>query len=80
MGNNLSMLDLAWFIYTYRLYVSGFPFKSRYPRISAWFHNLYSRDEFYREVNDPLPLKIIRAYARVSTSISGKSILSMLKS
>ena len=27
MGSDLSMLDLAWFIYTYRLYVSGFPFK-----------------------------------------------------
>ena len=80
MGNNLSMLDLAWFIYTYRLYVSGFPFKSKYPRISEWFHNLYSRDEFYREVNDPVTLKMIRAYAKISNSISRKSILSMLKS
>jgi len=33
MGNNLSMLDLAWFIYTYRLYVSGFTYKSSYQRI-----------------------------------------------
>ena len=25
MGDKLSMLDLAWFIYSYRLYISGFP-------------------------------------------------------
>ena len=78
MGNNLSMLDLAWFIYTYRLYVSGFPFKDRYPKISEWFLDLYSRKEFFKEVNDPLPLKLIRLYAKTSTSLSGKSIKALL--
>ena len=78
MGNDLSMLDLAWFIYTYRLYVSGFPFKERYPKISAWFLDLYSRKEFFKEVNDPLPLKLIRLYAKTSTSLSGKSIKALL--
>ena len=78
MGNLLSMLDLAWFIYTYRLYVSGFPFKDRYPKISEWFLDLYSRKEFFKEVNDPLPLKLIRLYAKTSTSLSGKSIKALL--
>ena len=78
MGNDLSMLDLAWFIYTYRLYISGFPFKERYPKISALFLDLYSRKEFFKEVNDPLPLKLIRLYAKTSTSLSGKSIKALL--
>ena len=78
LGSDLSMLDLAWFIYTYRLYVSGFPFKDRYPKISAWFLDLYSRKEFFKEVNDPLPLKLIRLYAKTSTSLSGKSIKALL--
>ena len=74
----LSMLDIAWFIYTYRLYVSGFPFKDRYPKISEWFLDLYSRKEFFKEVNDPMPLKLIRLYAKISTSLSGKSIKALL--
>ena len=78
MGSNLSMLDLAWFIYTYRLYDSGFPFKDRYPNISAWFLDLYSRKEFYKEVNDPLPLKLIRLFAKTATSLRGKSIKVLL--
>ena len=78
MGNKLSMLDLAWFIYSYRLYISGFPFRKLYPKVSTWFHDLYSRNEFYKEVNDPLILKLIRQYAKISTSISGKSIMALM--
>ena len=78
MGDDLSILDIAWFIYSYRLFISGFPFKDRFPNISKWFHNLYSRNEFFREVNDPGLFKVIRFYARVSTSLRGKSIKRLL--
>ena len=78
IGDNLSLVDLAWFIYTYRLYVSGFPFKAMYPKISKWFHGLYSQNEFYKEVNDPILLKVIRFYARMTTNFNGKSIKSLL--
>ena len=77
-GDNLSLVDLAWFIYTYRLYVSGFPFKAMYPKISKWFHGLYSQNEFYKEVNDPILLKVIRFFARMTTNFNGKSIKSLL--
>ena len=78
MGDKLSLLDLAWFIYSYRLYVSGFPFRKLYPHVSNWFHDLYSRNEFYKEVNDPLILKLIRQYAKISTALSGKSIKALM--
>ena len=78
MGDKLSLLDLAWFIYSYRLYISGFPFRKLYPRVSNWFHDLYSRNEFYKEVNDPLILKLIRQYAKISTALSGKSIKALM--
>ena len=40
----------------------------------------YKKDilEFFKEVNDPLPLKLIRLYAKTSTSLSGKSIKALL--
>ena len=78
MGDKLSMLDLAWFIYSYRLYISGFPFRELYPYVSTWFEDLYARNEFYNEVNDPLILKLIRQYAKISTAISGKSIKALM--
>ncbi len=78
MGDKLSMLDLAWFIYSYRLYISGFPFRELYPYVSTWFEDLYARNEFYNEVNDPLILKLIRQYSKISTAISGKSIKALM--
>ena len=78
MGDKPSLLDLAWFIYSYRLYISGFPFRKLYPCVSNWFHDLYSRNEFYKEVNDPLILKLIRQYAKISTALSGKSIKALM--
>ena len=78
MGDKLSMLDLAWFIYSYRLYISGFPFQTLYPKVSTWFQDLYARNEFYKEVNDPLILKLIRQYAQISTAFSGKSIKALM--
>ena len=78
MGDKLSMLDLAWFIYSYRLYISGFPFQTLYPKVSTWFQDLYARNEFYKEVNDPLILKLIRQYAKISTAFSGKSIKALM--
>ena len=77
-GNDLSLVDIAWFIYSYRLFISGYPFDTRFPLVSKWFQKLYSRKEFFKEVNDPLLFKLIRLYARISTSISGKSISKML--
>ena len=78
MGDKLSLLDLAWFIYSYRLYVSGFPFRKLYPHVSNWFHNLYSQNEFYKEVNDPLILKLIRQYAKITTVLNGRSIKALM--
>ena len=78
MGDKLSMLDLAWFIYSYRLYISGFPFRTLYPKVSTWFQDLYARNEFYKEVNDPLILKLIRQYAKISTALKGKSIVALM--
>ena len=78
MGDKLSMLDLAWFIYSYRLYISGFPFRTLYPKVSTWFQDLYARNEFYKEVNDPLILKLIRQYAKISTWLRGKSIKALM--
>jgi glutathione S-transferase len=50
MGESLSVLDIAWFIYAYRLSLAGYPFKRLHPHVSAWEEKLRARPEFAQEI------------------------------
>jgi glutathione S-transferase len=77
-GDEISILDIAWFIYTYRLYISGFPFREKYPNVLRWYTSLFSRREFRKELNDNLLFKIIRFIALIRASIAGKTIKKLM--
>ena len=53
MGDNLSVLDIAWFIYAHRLSLAGYPFARLHPRVSAWVDKLRARPEFSKEIAMP---------------------------
>ena len=48
MGDTLSVLDIAWFIYAHRLSLAGYPFARLHPRVNAWVDRLRARPEFVR--------------------------------
>ena len=50
MGDALSVLDIAWFIYAYRLSLAGYPFKRLHPHVAAWEEKLRARPEFAKEI------------------------------
>jgi glutathione S-transferase len=50
MGTALTVLDIAWFIYAYRLSLAGYPFERLHPRVSAWEQKLRARPEFAKEI------------------------------
>ena len=50
MGESLSVLDIAWFIYAYRLSLAGYPLKRLHPRVGAWEEKLRARPEFAKEI------------------------------
>jgi glutathione S-transferase len=50
LGQFLSVLDIAWFIYAYRLSVAGYPLARLHPHLAAWFDKLMARSEFAREL------------------------------
>jgi glutathione S-transferase len=77
-GDELSILDIAWFIYTYRLYISGFPFKDKYSNVLIWYKSLFNRGEFRKELNDNILFKILRCIALMRASISGKTIKKLM--
>jgi glutathione S-transferase len=56
LGDNLSLLDIAWFIYVNRLTLAGYPLARLHPRLSAWFDRLAAMPEFAPETGLPPPL------------------------
>ena len=50
MGQSLSVLDIAWFIYAYRLSLAGYPLKRLHPRVGAWEEKLCAWPEFAKEI------------------------------
>jgi glutathione S-transferase len=53
LGDALSVLDIAWFIYTKRLSLAGYPIARLHPRVAAWFETLAARPEFAKEIAMP---------------------------
>jgi len=52
MGDALSVLDIAWFIYAHRLSLAGYPLPRLHPRVHAWKEKLGARPEFAKENRD----------------------------
>ncbi|SRR5579884_302142 len=50
MGDDLSVLDIAWLIYEHRLSLAGYPFARLHPRVQAWAERLRAMPEFAREI------------------------------
>jgi glutathione S-transferase len=74
MGEALSVLDIAWFIYANRLALAGYPFARLHPNVLGWFEKLATRPEFAKEVAMPPEAKAhIEATHRAHVQ-AGKSL------
>lgn len=74
MGADLSLLDIAWYIYCYRLVISGYPLGEKHPRLGTWFEELNERDEFRREVAEPPPLISMRKAMQAEQAAQGATL------
>ena len=50
LGDDLTILDIAWFIYVMKLLWCGYPLERLHPRVAAWYAPLLARPEFAREI------------------------------
>jgi glutathione S-transferase len=50
IGDDLSVLDIAWLIYEHRLALAGYPFERLHPHVHAWAERLRAMPEFAKEV------------------------------
>ncbi|MEM9757824.1 MAG: glutathione S-transferase family protein [Pseudomonadota bacterium] len=53
LSDELSILDIAWYIYSARLLAAGYPLHRLHPRVGAWYDALHARPEFSVEVAMP---------------------------
>ncbi|MEM9403831.1 MAG: glutathione S-transferase family protein [Pseudomonadota bacterium] len=56
LGDAISLVDIAWYIYNVRLIGAGYPLRELHPHVADWFDGLDARPEFSREVAEPPPL------------------------
>ena len=74
LGDTLSVLDIAWYIYGARLRDAGYPIAAEHPRVGAWFAKLDARPEFNREVQAPPPLIAAREAMHMEQAKNGQSL------
>ncbi|MEK9678551.1 MAG: glutathione S-transferase family protein [Rhodospirillaceae bacterium] len=53
MGDDLTVLDIAWFVYTFRLIRCGYPMERLHPHVFEWFTQLREMPEIASEIGVP---------------------------
>lgn len=53
LGNDLTVLDIAWFVYANRLVLAGYPIERLHPNVWIWFLQLRDQPEFAKQVTRP---------------------------
>jgi glutathione S-transferase len=74
LGDKLTVLDIAWFIYVNRLVLAGYPLARLHPRLAAWFADLMARPEFAKEIALPPPVEQAFAATRKAHDEAGRSL------
>ena len=78
ISNELTIVDIAWFVYLRRLETIGFSFEIEYPNLSKWFKILKKNKNFLKETSLPLPLKIISSLYKIYLSVTNQGLRSFL--
>jgi glutathione S-transferase len=74
LGDKLTVLDIAWFIYVNRLMLAGYPLERLHPRLTAWFADLMARPAFAKEIALPPPVEAAFAATREAQEQAGRSL------
>ncbi|MEM9459693.1 MAG: glutathione S-transferase family protein [Myxococcota bacterium] len=74
LGDEVSLVDIAWYVYSARLRLAGYPLHPLHPRVGAWFDALNARSEFAKEVKEPSFLLEMREQMHVAQDAEGSSL------
>lgn len=74
LGESLSVLDIAWFIYVNRLIRCGYPFETLHSNIMRWFEPLSRMPEFAKETAPTPEADAALAAARTQQAETGATL------
>jgi glutathione S-transferase len=74
LGHEITLLDIAWFIYVHRLQIAGYPFARLHPRVHAWAGRLLALPAFAEEVRSPVPLRLASGALRIGDRLRGRTL------
>jgi glutathione S-transferase len=74
LGEAISVLDIAWFVYAHRLSLAGYPIARLHPRVGTWLEKLRARPEFAKEVAAPPEVEERIKATRREHAQAGKSL------
>ena len=78
LGSNLSVIDIAWFIYVTRIQHANYPLQERHPNVYEWYKSLYKNKKFKDEVQIPLIMKLVINLYALFLKIKGRGITNFL--
>ena len=73
-GAELSLVDIAWFIYTTRIQHANYPLKRLHPNVFGWYERLYANNLFRKEVKRPLIMQFVLYFHSLIFRLKRKSI------
>ena len=74
LGAELSLVDIAWFIYATRIQHANYPLQRLHPNVSGWYERLYANVLFRKEVRRPLIMQFVLYVHALILRLKGRSI------
>ena len=74
LGAELSLVDIAWFIYATRIQHANYPLQRLHPNVSGWYERLYANVLFRKEVRRPLIMQFVLYVHSFILRLKGRSI------
>ncbi len=74
LGDQLTAVDIAWFIYSNRLRLAGYPL-SIHTHLDAWFARLKSMDAFAKEIALPPPFEVAMKANQAKLAAKGDTLV-----
>lgn len=74
LGDQLTLLDIAWYIYVRRLSEASYPLQRLHPRLARWYEGLDAREDFRGEVRWPPGVSLITGLLHAVQKIRGTEL------
>ena len=74
LGADISLVDIAWYIYARRLMAAGYPLQRKHPAVGGWFERLHADPNFREEVPDGGVPGMITSMLHITQKIRGTTL------